>query len=149
VRLALLVASTLAGAWGAVQQALNGRVQRATGQPLLAALVNFSAGTAALAVVLAVAAPAGAGPDRAWPAAAWLYVGGALGIVYISVAAWAVRPLGVLRLGLLVVAGQLAGGVLIDLVSPARTGGLGVTTVLAVLLTLAGVALAGRPSSRP
>jgi transporter family-2 protein len=142
--LALLVASTLAGAWGAVQQALNGRVQRATGQPLLAALINFAAGTAALAVVLAVAAPAGAGPDRAWPGAAWLYVGGALGIVYISVAAWAVRPLGVLRLGLLVVAGQLAGGVLIDLVSPAHTGGLRVATVFAVLLTLAGVALAGR-----
>ena len=41
---------------------------------------------------------------------------------------WAVRALGVLRLALMMVAGQLAGGVLIDLVSPGRTGRPGLPT---------------------
>ena len=86
----------------------------------------------------------GAGPDRWWPGPVGLYAGGALGVVYITVAAWAVRGLGVLRLALSTVAGQLAGGLLIDLISPGRAGGVDAATVAGVVLTLAGVALAGR-----
>ena len=142
--LGILAASAAAGVGLAVQQALNGRVQRATGSALLAGCVNFMVGTAALVVVFAVALLAGAGPDRWWPGPAGLYVGGALGVVYITVAAWAVRGLGVLRLALSTVAGQLAGGVLIDLVSPGRTGGVDAATLAGVLLTFAGIALAGR-----
>ena len=149
VVLALLLAAAASGAWISVQQALNGRVQRATGQPLLAALVNFAVGTGALLVGFGVVAATGHGPTHPWPAAGWLYAGGALGIVYIATAAWTVRPLGVLRLGLLTVAGQLAGGVLIDLVSPAAGASVGPVTVIAVLLTLVGVAIAGHdPQSR-
>jgi transporter family-2 protein len=145
--LGVLVASAAAGVGLAVQQALNGRVQRATGSALLAGCVNFMVGTAALLVVFAVALLAGAGPDRWWPGPAGVYVGGALGVVYITVAAWAVRGLGVLRLALITVAGQLAGGVLIDLVSPGRAGGVDAATLAGVLLTLTGVALAGhRPA---
>ncbi len=142
--LAVLVASAAAGVGLAVQQALNGRVQRATGSALLAGCVNFAVGTIALVAVFAVALLAGAGPDRWWPGPAAVYVGGSLGVVYITVAAWAVRGLGVLRLALITVAGQLAGGVLIDLVSPGRAGGVDAATLAGVLLTLTGVALAGR-----
>jgi transporter family-2 protein len=143
VVLALLLAAAGGGVWLSLQQALNGRVQRATGQPLVAALVNFVVGTTALVVVFAITAAAGDAPGSPWPGTAWLYVGGALGVVYISTAAWAVRPLGVLRLGLLTVAGQLAGGVLIDLIGPAEGTSVGPITVAAVLLTLLGVAVAG------
>jgi transporter family-2 protein len=59
-----------------------------------------------------------------------------------------VAILGVLRLGLLLVAGQLAGGVLIDLVSPGRTGPPGAWTYVAVLLTIVAVAVAGAGQSR-
>ena len=146
VVLALLAVSALGGAWASVQQALNGRVQRATGEPLLAAWVNFAAGAGWLALLLPVAVAVGAGPSRPWPGGIWLYAGGLLGILFVASAAWAVRPLGVLRLGLLIVAGQLAGGLVIDVVSPARTGSPGLTTVLAVLLTLVAVAVAGAQS---
>jgi transporter family-2 protein len=139
----LLAASAGAGVGLAVQAALNGRVQRAAGSALLAGCVNFVVGTVALLAVFAVALLAGAGPDRWWPSPAALYAGGALGAVYITIAAWAVRGLGVLRLALSTVAGQLAGGVLIDLVSPGRTGGVDAATLGGVALTLAGVALAG------
>jgi transporter family-2 protein len=142
--LGVLGASAAAGAGLSVQQALNGRVQRSTGSSLLAGCTNFLVGTAALVLVFVLALPAGAGPDRWWPGPVGLYAGGALGVVYITVAAWAVRGLGVLRLALSTVAGQLAGGLLIDLVSPGRAGGVDAATVAGVVLTLAGVALAGR-----
>ena len=53
-----------------------------------------------------------------------------------------------LRLGLLLVAGQLAGGVLVDMVSPGRTGRPGLLTYVVVVLTLVAVAVAGRSQSR-
>jgi len=149
--LALLVAAAVAGLGVSVQQALNGRVQRATGEPLLATLGNFAVGAAVLAPVVAVVVAARHGPSVPWPGDPLLYVGGGLGVFYITVASWAVRLLGVLRLGLATVAGQLAGGVLLDPLSPARTGGVDAATVAGVLLTLAGITLAGRtrPTREP
>ena len=73
-----------------------------------------------------------------WPREPWLYVGGALGWVIIAVAAIVVGTLGVLRFGLATTAGQLVGGVLLDL-----GRGVATTTVLAVLLTLVAVAVSG------
>jgi bacterial/archaeal transporter family-2 protein len=148
VVLAVLVAATLGGALASVQQALNGRVQRATGEALLATTVNFTAGMILLVVAFAVVAGTGNGPGTPWPPALWLYAGGLLGIGYIAAATWSVRTLGVLRLGLLLVAGQLAGGVLVDVVSPGRTGRPGLLTYVAVVLTLVAVAVAGRSQSR-
>ena len=140
VVLALLAASALGGAWSSAQQALNGRVQRATGEPLLAAWVNFAVGTTGLLVPLAAVAATGHGPADPWPPAPWLYVGGLLGIAYIAVATRVVHPLGVLRLGLLSVAGQLAASVLLDLAGPARPDAV---TLAAVALTFVAVAVAG------
>lgn len=144
----LLVASAATGVLAAAQQALNGRVQQATGEPLLTTLVNFTVGTAGLAVVTAIVLGAGGGLSGSLPAEPLLYAGGLLGIGVIATAAWTVHRLGVLRLGLATVAGQLAGGLLIDLVSPARTGGVDLATVAGVVLTLLGVAVSGqtRPS---
>jgi transporter family-2 protein len=148
VVLAILAAAAVGGAMASAQQALNGRVQQATGEGLLAAAVNFVGGAVLLGVAFALVAGAGHGPGTPWPPALWLYAGGVLGIAYIATAIWSVGPLGVLRLGLLLVAGQLAGGVLIDLVSPGRTGPPGASTYAAVLLTIAAVAVAGSGQSR-
>jgi bacterial/archaeal transporter family-2 protein len=140
--------AAVSGAMASAQQALNGRVQRATGEGLLAATVNFSVGMALLVPAFVIAAGAGHGPGTPWPPALWLYAGGVLGIAYIASSIWTVGTLGVLRLGLLLVAGQLAGGVVIDLVSPGRTGPPGAATYAAVVLTLAAVLIAGRGQSR-
>ena len=148
VLLGLLVAAAVGGAMASAQQALNGRVQRATGEGLLAATVNFSVGMALLVPAFAIAFVSGHGPGTPWPPALWLYAGGVLGIAYIASSIWTVGTLGVLRLGLLLVAGQLAGGVVIDLVSPGRTGPPGAATYAAVVLTLAAVLIAGRGQSR-
>jgi transporter family-2 protein len=73
-----------------------------------------------------------------WPSGFWLYLGGPLGCAFIAVAAVAVSVLGVLRLGLAVTAGQLLGGVLLDL-----HRGVSAVTLVAVALTMVAVGVTG------
>jgi transporter family-2 protein len=77
----------------------------------VATLVNFVVGTAALTIgVLAHRAVTGLDVGD-WPGAGewYLYSGGPMGATFVAVAAVVVRRLGVLRLGLAVIAGQLVG----------------------------------------
>ena len=116
----LLVLVVLAGCAISVQQALNGQVRRTTGDAGVATLVNFVVGTAALCLGLALHAAAGGLDLASWPGVDrwWLYLGGPMGAAFVAVAAVTVRLLGVLRLGLAVIAGQLVGALLLDLLSP-------------------------------
>jgi transporter family-2 protein len=134
----LVVLVVLSGGLISLQQALNGRMRDAT-DAVVATFVNFAMGTAALLLALGVQALFG--PVRAthWPREPWLYLGGTMGCVFIGVAAVFVGTLGVLRYGLATTAGQLAGGVLLDL-----DRGVSTITLLAVGLTLAAVVVSGR-----
>lgn len=146
----LLVLVVLAGFAIAVQQALNGRVRRITGDAAVATLLNFVVGTAALALgVLAHVALAGL-DVASWPGAEqwYLYTGGPMGASFVAVAAVVVRSLGVLRLGLALIAGQLVGALLLDLLLPVHDEGVEVLTVVGVALTLAAVAVSGRAVRR-
>lgn len=134
----LLVLVVLAGSSTALQQALNGRVRHLTGDAALATLVNFSVGTSVLALGLGVRALAVGVKVNHWPGQWWLYLGGLLGTVFVAVSAIIVKQLGVLRLGLALTAGQLTGGVLLDL-----GRGVAVSTIVAVGLTMAAVAVSG------
>jgi transporter family-2 protein len=138
VLLALVFA---AGTLIAVQQALNGRVRHAT-DPVVATFVNFVVGTAALLVGLGVRELLVGVQAEAWPGADrwWLYLGGPMGATFVAVAAVVVRRLGVLRLGLAVTAGQVLGGLALDL-----SRGVPAATVVGVLLTLVAVAVSGVP----
>jgi transporter family-2 protein len=146
VRPALFVALFAAGAGSAFQQAANGQVRRVSGSVAVASLVSFTGGTIALVLV---AAARGDLNSPAWPSTWWLYVGGVLGAAYIALAAASVHRLGVLRLSLATVAGQLTGGVVLDVVWPAPGTTLRVTTVLGAALTLVAVAVSGarRPAA--
>ena len=129
-----------------VQQALNGRVRATTGDAGVATLVNFVVGTAALVLGLALHVALSGLEVQDWPGPGqwWLYLGGPMGAAFVAVAALVVRRLGVLRLGLAVIAGQLVGALLLDLVSPVADEGVGALTVLGVALTLVAVAVSGR-----
>lgn len=146
----LLPLVVLAGLLVAAQQAVNGRVRATTGNAAVATLVNFAVGTAALVAAILLAAVVGPPPAPDWPGAqdAHLYLGGVLGAGFVAMAAVVVRVLGVLRLGLAVVAGQLLGAVLIDLLAPVDGAGLRATTVVGALLTLVAVAVSGRGPRR-
>ena len=139
----LLSLVVLAGGLIAVQQALNGRVRAVTGV-LVATFVNFAVGTTALLLGLGLKALVGTVRADRWPSEWWLYLGGAMGAVFIAVAAVTVSVLGVLRLGLAVTAGQLVGAVLLDV-----DRGVSVTTLAAVCLTLLAVLISGRKQLWP
>ena len=142
----LLGLVVLAGFLISLQQALNGRVRAATGDAAVATLVNFVVGTVALVLGLLVHVAVAGAPDADWPGLsdAWLYTGGPMGAAFVGVAAVVVRTLGVLRLGLAVVAGQLVGALLLDVFAPRPGAAVGVVTVLAAALTLVAVGVAGR-----
>jgi bacterial/archaeal transporter family-2 protein len=141
----LFVLPALAGFGLAWQGAVNGLVREAADNALVATLVNFVAGTALLIV--------GGVVDviiRGWPAALpgdwWLYTGGAFGMVVIGTSAVIVRYTGVLVLSLCLVAGQLLGAVLLDLLVPARGVELTSTEVVGTVITLVAVVVAAIPS---
>lgn len=141
----LLVLVVAAGFLIALQQAFNGRVRRTTGNAAVATLLNFVVGTVALAVGVLLLALMRGLPAGDWPGLDhwYLYLGGPIGATFVAVAAVVVRRLGVLRLGLAVVAGQLVGGVVVDLVTPATGSGIALPTVVGAALTLVAVAVSG------
>ncbi|WP_067648545.1 DMT family transporter [Nocardia harenae] len=130
----LVLLPALAGVGLAWQQAVNGRVG-AVGGPAAAALVNFVAGLLLL-VPVAAAVLAIRGLPATPPPEPWLYLGGLIGVVFIAVAAFTVRWIGVLLLGLTSVAGQLSAAVLLDVLT---APGLSTPAVAACALTLLAV----------
>lgn len=142
----LLVAVVLAGGLVSLQQALNGRVRTRTDDVGVATLVNFAVGTGALAVGYALQALVRGVDVADWPGPdQWeLYLGGPIGVAFVALAAAVVRQLGVLRLGLAVISGQLVGAVLLDVVAPPTGAGLAAATVAGAALTLVAVLISGR-----
>lgn len=137
--LLLVTMGLVAGAGIAVQQAVNGRVSVASGEPLVAALVSFATGAFALLLAVVVAVISGLSDLSVPPGTqGWLYSGGFLGAIFIATAAWVVGRVGVLRLALLSIAGQLLGAILIDL---AFTDYVDTGLVLGVVLAFAAVAV--------
>ncbi|MFI2268018.1 DMT family transporter [Micromonospora aurantiaca (nom. illeg.)] len=148
--LALALLPLAAGVGIAWQQAVNGRVRAAAGSAMTATLVNFTVGTAALLVTLAVDLVVRGRPAGAFPDEPWLYLGGPLGIVFIALAAALVRFTGVLLLGLATIAGQIVGAVLLDLVLPTAASHPGLDTLLGAALTMVAVLVAAfGPTRRP
>ncbi|MFI7301830.1 DMT family transporter [Micromonospora aurantiaca] len=148
--LVLALLPLAAGVGIAWQQAVNGRVRAAAGSAMTATLVNFTVGTAALLVTLAVDLAVRGRPDGAFPSEPWLYLGGPLGIVFIALAAALVRFTGVLLLGLATIAGQIVGAVLLDLVLPTAASHPGLDTLLGAALTMVAVLVAAfGPARRP
>jgi transporter family-2 protein len=144
VLLALLV---FAGFCFAGQQAVNARLGRTTGQPLAAATVNFAVGGAVLTAVTLIVV--GGGPPGGWGAPPLDWIGGLLGAAFVIVSALVVPVIGVLRLTLAAVAGQSAGALVLDVVSPAPGEAVTVGTVVGVGLALGAVAVSGRSSVLP
>jgi len=145
VSIPFLLLALFAGAAGAVQVGLNGRVSTATGQPLVATLVNFVVGLATLLGIVAVQAlldPDGVGSLQPVAEKPWLLVGGAMGVLFVAAAAWSVRALGVLLLSLIVLAGTLVGAVAVDLVLPTEGAAVNAYLVGGIALTFASVGLA-------
>jgi transporter family-2 protein len=135
----LLVLLLVAGAGTAIQQAALGHVTRATGEPVAAAAINFAVGTAALLLVALVVT--GGDAPNGWSAPPAQWTAGVIGAACAVIMARFVSRLGVLRLMLLIVAGQSVGGLVLDVVAPPAGESLTVLSFVSVGLTLVAVAI--------
>jgi bacterial/archaeal transporter family-2 protein len=152
--LGLAVLPVLAGVGSSWQQAMNGRVRAAAVSPasdggprgsapggvVAATFINFVVGTAALLIAFGVEVAARGGPAGELPADPLLYSGGVLGILFIAISAAVVHRIGVLLLGLGMIAGQVVGALVLDVVSPDAAQP-GVATYVGAALTLVAVAI--------
>ena len=133
--------SVVIGVSLSVQTAVNSRLRSAVGSPFFATFASFFIGTAVLG---ALAAIHGGGtlvpPGAPW----WAYLGGALGVIFLTSNILLFRPLGAVETMLLPVLGQIAMSLAIDhfgwFGSPRIP--LGLIRILGALLVLAGVSLA-------
>ncbi|MFT4219824.1 MAG: DMT family transporter [Microbacterium sp.] len=143
----MLALPFVAGAAVGWQQAATGRLRQRVGAALTATLVNFAVGTAILAAT-AGASVATNGPPLPFPPEPWLYVGGALGVAFVFLAATLVVHTGVLLLALGAIAGQLIASVVLDALWPAASSPGLVFELVVVAVALSSVAVALAPSRR-
>lgn len=135
----------IAGAMVALQAPTNAMLAKAGGSAVLAALISFAVGTAALlAVWLMSGNRPGTSAFAGLPWYAW--IGGLYGAVFVAVAAYAAPKIGVASLITIGIAGQIAMALLLD-----HIGAMGlprdqisIGRVLGALLVLVGVVLVRR-----
>jgi transporter family-2 protein len=124
------------------QQALNGRVNVVATRPLATAFLNFVMGTIVLTIALAINLGNG-GTIGHLPTNAWIYLGGPIGVIFISVSAFAVKRMGILNFVLSSVTGQLIGALALDWLAPAAHTSVNSYLITGVLMTLGSI-LIGR-----
>ncbi len=140
-----IVLVAVAGLLVGMQPPINARLGREIGG-LQAAAFSFIAGTVALVLIAAVSKRGIGTLGDVGRVPWWALLGGLLGAVYVTVAILTVRTLGVSSLTAIVIAGQLAGAVVID-----RFGLLGIAKqpigagrIVGLVLLVVGVVLVVR-----
>lgn len=147
---AALIMALIAGAFVGVQRALNGQINEFTRESFATSLLNFIMGSFFLAFFLTLVlvftdtgvAPLPSGP---W----WIYTGGVIGVIYIAFTALIVQHLGVLTFTVLSVGGQLAGALVLDLLTPELSSTVGGYLVAGVLISYFGTLVSRGRSTRP
>ncbi|HKX92783.1 MAG TPA: DMT family transporter [Sphingomicrobium sp.] len=135
----------IAGAMVAIQAPTNAMLAKAGGSPVLAALISFAIGTAALLFVwIGSGNRPGTAAFAGLPWYAW--IGGLYGAVFVAVAAYAAPKIGVASLITIGIAGQIAMALWLD-----HVGAMGLTRepvnfarVAGAVLVIAGVVLVRR-----
>jgi transporter family-2 protein len=135
--------AALVGAGLTVQVGMNAAVRGTIGSPVLAAVVNFVVGLAALALV-AVASGARWTPGSTASIPAWAWFGGLLGAAYVAATTVLGPRLGAAALLALTLAGQMAAALVVDHygaigfpqspVTPARLAGAALLVAGALLI---------------
>ena len=132
----------LGGASVSLSRQINGRLSLST-SALHSSWWNHAVGLALLTLIALVTG--GLWPQAPGDIPPWAWLGGTVGVVFIALSSWLVTRIGAAQTALLIIAGQMVSGVVLDLIlgapgSPlARIGG--------VALILAGI-WAGRTPRR-
>lgn len=135
--IAFVMLALLGGVLVGLSRQLNGRLALAT-TALMASFWNHVVGFILLCAAL-LAAPA------LWPPAiegvpGWAWFGGAVGVVFVASGSWLILRIGAAATAILVIAGQMVFGVVLDLWLAVERNL--VLDLMGVALILAGVALA-------
>jgi bacterial/archaeal transporter family-2 protein len=142
----LILLAIVIGLFLPLQSGINAQLRTAVGDPVVAALISFAVGSAALlATSLALRVPlpaAGLGDRTVW----WHWTGGLLGAFYIFAAVVLAPRLGAAALIAAIVAGQMLGSLVLDhygLVGYAQHA-VNLPRVAGAVLVIAGVLLIQR-----
>lgn len=149
---AAILLALLAGAFVGVQRALNGQINEFSKEGFATSLLNFIMGNLFLAFfMLGAFIFARDGVISQWApffsAPWWTYSGGLLGVIYVAFTALIVQHLGVLTFTVLSVGGQLIGSLILDLLHPETSGGVGAALISGICLTYLGVIVSGERRS--
>ncbi|GAA0728761.1 DMT family transporter [Sphingomonas japonica] len=139
-----LMVAVLSGIGVALQPPTNATLSRASGSPLLAALISFAAGTLILLIAWAAV-------DRTSPATlkglpAWAWFGGAYGAFFVAATAYAAPRLGLAQLLTIMIAMQLITALILDhfgLLALERTP-VSASRIVGIMLVLGGAVLVRR-----
>jgi transporter family-2 protein len=139
-----VTAGCIAGAVVGVQRALNGQINEHSHQSFTTSLLNFITGTTFLVILILAGVVLGKNHLSPLPAGPWwIYTGGVIGVIYIAFTSTIVQHLGVLTFTLFSVGGQLAGSLIIDLVSPTDGVSVSAYLVTGLAMTYIGVIAGG------
>jgi transporter family-2 protein len=105
--------AVLVGAGLTVQVGMNATVRAVIGSPVIATIVNFAIGLAAL-VMVALASGARVVPGSTAVVPAWAWLGGLLGAVYVASTTVLGPRLGAAALLALTLAGQMVAALVVD-----------------------------------
>jgi transporter family-2 protein len=127
------------------QRALNGQINEHSKEGFTTSLLNFASGTTVFLIGIATSkvefTPLPNGP-------LWMYLGGVMGVIYISFAASIVQQLGVLTFTLFSVGGQLVSSLIIDIVAPTKGVNISHYLIIGIVMTYAGVLAGGVSGSQ-
>jgi transporter family-2 protein len=137
------VLSLAAGVASALQIAMNGRIAKYSGQPVVGAWANFAVGAMSMFLVVIVVHLLSGWHIAPVPSdKAWLLIAPLFGLFFIIATAWAVQVLGVLLLALVAISGQLIGAFVLDLVVPTAGTVINLALIVGIVLALGAAALA-------
>jgi transporter family-2 protein len=135
----LILMAFLSGIGLAFSSGITGRVQATSNNAATSGMVNHLIGLLVIVTILTLTAPGDISRFQL-PGQPVLYLGGVIGPIGVALGAILVRRLGVLLLGLGMVAGQLMGALVLELVVPTGAG-VQAASVVGIALTLVAVAL--------
>lgn len=150
----LIAVPIIAGLLVSWQSAMNGLVRAAGRSAVASTFINFVVGASILLAAAGISIASNGWPTS-WPGDPLLYIGGAVGTVFIGIAALLVRTAGVLLLSMSNVAGQLVAAVAFETWLPLAGGvtgwllaGAAVALLAVTVAALPGTGAFSRGSSR-
>ena len=136
----LVLLPFLAGFGTGFQQAINGQLAAKSGSVLLATYVNFVTGTLIIAIAM-IGVQGFEIVSNPLPTNPWLYLGGVVGGAFIFLQVLVVRQIGVLALGLSLLAGQIASALTLDILFPIADNTFGLLQLVGVAMVAIGATL--------